>query len=306
MSEAVSNKNIHRRHKINWQKVAPYLFIAPFVIEFLVFSLYPFISAIMMSFQQVNGVAGNTWIGITNYRQLFQMNEFVAALWNVFRYTVWTCVILIPLPMFVAFIINRKGTPLTGFFKSVYFAPVLTSTVIAGVIFRYAFSADKDGVFNQWLSVIHLGPWDWLNGAHTAMFALVIICVWRWIGVNTIYFLSGLQGISPDLYEAADMDGANGWQKFWYITIPMLKPITIYVLTISIQAGFSLFNESYVYWGAESPNNIGTTLVTLIYKTAFTDGNFGLSCAVGVSLFIIVTVVNAIQTSAMGLYRKAD
>lgn len=305
MSES-ANKSIHRRHKINWQKVAPYLFISPFIIMFLVFSVYPFLSAIMMSFQQVNGVAGNTWIGFQNYKQLFQMNEFYAALWNVFRYTIWTCIILIPLPMFVAFIINRKGTWLKGFFKSVYFAPVLTSTVIAGIIFRFAFSSDKDGVFNSWLSVLHLGPVDWLNGPHSAMFALVIICVWRWIGVNCIYFLSGLQGISPDLYEAADMDGANGWQKFCYITIPMLKPITIYVLTISIQAGFSLFNESYVYWGPESPNNIGTTLVTLIYKTAFTDGNLGLSCAVGVALFIIVTVVNAIQTSAMGLYRSND
>lgn len=294
--------NSQRSHKINWQKVAPYLFVSPFIIAFLLFSVYPFISAIEMSFQQVNGVAGSTWIGFTNYKQLLGMTEFKAALWNVIRYTIWTLIILIPLPMFVAFIINRKGTPLKGFFKSVYFAPVLTSTVIAGLIFRYAFSSDKTGVFNTWLSVFHIGPVDWLNEAHTAMFALVIICVWRWIGVNTIYFLSGLQGISPDLYEAADIDGANGWQKFYYITIPMLKPITIYVLTISIQAGFSLFNESYVYWGAESPNNIGTTLVTLIYKTAFTDGNFGLSCAVGVALFIIVTVINALQTKLMGLY----
>ena len=304
MSEPVSKKNIHRRHKINWQKVAPYLFVSPFIIAFCLFSVYPFFSAIKMSFEQVNGVAGSTWIGLTNYKQLFIMKDFYAALWNVFRYTVWTLVILIPLPMFVAFIINRKGTPMTGFFKSVYFAPVLTSTVIAGLIFRYAFSSDKTGVFNEWLSHIGIGPLDWLNSPHTAMFALVVICVWRWVGVNAIYFLSGLQGISPDLYEAADMDGANGWQKFRYITIPMLKPITIYVLTISIQAGFSLFNESYVYWGAESPNNIGTTLVTLIYKTAFTDGNFGLSCAVGVMLFIIVTVVNAIQTKLMGLYDK--
>ncbi|RVU70758.1 sugar ABC transporter permease [Lactobacillus xujianguonis] len=303
MNDSVAG-SVPRKKTINWQKVAPYLFVLPFIISFLLFSVYPFFSAIKMSFEQVNGVANSTWIGMTNYKQLFAMTEFKAALWNVLRYTIWTLVILIPLPMFVAFIINRKGTPLTGFFKSVYFAPVLTSTVIAGLIFRYAFSSDKTGVFNQWLAAIHLGPLDWLEEAHTAMFALVIICVWRWIGVNAIYFLSGLQGISPDLYEAADMDGANGWQKFWYITIPMLKPITIYVLTISIQAGFSLFNESYVYWGSESPNNIGTTLVTLIYKTAFTDGNFGLSCAVGVMLFIIVTVVNAIQTKLMGLYDK--
>jgi arabinosaccharide transport system permease protein len=136
------------------------------------------------------------------------------------------------------------------------------------------------------------------------MFALVVIAVWRWLGVNMIYFLSGLQSISPELYESASMDGANAWQKFWFVTLPMLKPITIYVLTISIMAGFSLFNESYVYWGAQSPNDIGTTLVTLIYKAAFTDGNFGYSCTLGVALFIIVVIVNAFQTRAMGLFKK--
>lgn len=292
-----------QKKKFSSQKIAPYLFVAPFVITFLVFSLYPFISAVVMSFQQVNGFQDASWVGLKNYRMLFQDGDFYAALWNVARYTFWTLLILIPLPMLVAYVLNQKGIPFKGFFRSVYFVPVLTSSVIAGLIFRYAFSAEKTGVFNQWLSVFHLGPVDWLNSSHTAMFALVIIAVWRWLGTNMIYFLSGLQGISPELYESASMDGANSWQKFWFVTIPMLKPITIYVLTISIMAGFSLFNESYVYWGAQSPNNVGTTLVTLIYKAAFSNGNFGYSCTLGVALFVIVVVVNLIQTRIMGLFR---
>ncbi|KRK70495.1 carbohydrate ABC transporter permease [Lacticaseibacillus nasuensis] len=292
-----------QKKKFSSQKIAPYLFVAPFVITFLVFSLYPFVSAVVMSFQQVNGFQDATFVGLKNYRTLFQDGDFYAALWNVARYTFWTLLILIPLPMLVAYVLNQKGIPFKGFFRSVYFVPVLTSSVIAGLIFRYAFSSEKTGVFNQWLSVLHIGPVDWLNSPHTAMFALVIIAVWRWLGTNMIYFLSGLQGISPELYESASMDGANSWQKFWFVTIPMLKPITIYVLTISIMAGFSLFNESYVYWGAQSPNNVGTTLVTLIYKAAFTNGNFGYSCTLGVALFVIVVVVNLIQTRIMGLFR---
>ncbi|WP_261805905.1 carbohydrate ABC transporter permease [Lapidilactobacillus luobeiensis] len=290
------------KRKIDWQKIAPYLFVSPFIISFLVFSLYPFINAIIMSFQQVNGFNDAKFIGFANYKQMFNDGDFYAALWNVVRYGFWTILILIPLPMLLAYLMNQKGIPFKGFFRSVYFVPVLTSSVVAGLIFKYAFSSEKTGVFNVWLSHIGVGPVDWLNSSGTAMFALVVIAVWRWLGVNMIYFLSGLQGISPELYESADMDGANGFQKFWYVTIPLLKPITIYVLTISIMAGFSLFNETYVYWGAQSPNNVGTTLVTLIYKAAFTNGNFGYSCTLGVALFVIVVVVNAIQTRAMGLF----
>ncbi|MFD1465141.1 carbohydrate ABC transporter permease [Lapidilactobacillus mulanensis] len=292
-----------QKKRIRWQSIAPYLFVAPFIISFLVFSLYPFINAVIMSFQQVNGFSDTQWVGLANYRQLFNDGDFYAALWNVLRYTFWTILILIPLPMLVAYIMNQKGLPMKGFFRSVYFVPVLTSSVIAGLIFKYAFSSEKTGVFNEWISHLGIAPVDWLNSSGTAMFALIVIAVWRWLGTNMIYFLSGLQGISPELYESASMDGANGFQKFWYITIPLLKPITIYVLTISIMAGFSMFNESYVYWGAQSPNNVGTTLVTLIYKAAFTNGNFGYSCTLGVALFAIVVVVNIIQTRVMGLFK---
>lgn len=302
--QATTSTPEKKRKKITSTTIAPYLFILPFVITFLCFSLYPFISAVIMSFQQVNGFQDAHFIGLTNYQQMFRDGDFYAGLWNVVRYTFWTLLTLIPIPMLVAYVLNAKGIPFKGFFRSVYFVPVLTSSVIAGLIFRYAFSSETNGVFNEWAKALfHVGPIDWLNSAHTAMFALVIIAFWRWLGTNMIYFLSGLQGISPELYESASMDGANAWQKFWYVTIPMLKPITIYVLTISIMAGFSLFNESYVYWGAQSPNNVGTTMVTLIYKAAFSTGNFGYSCALGVALFVIVVVVNFVQTHIMGLFR---
>lgn len=259
-----------------------------------------------MSFEKLNSFNDIQWVGFKNYQQLFVDGDFYAGLWNVLRYSFWTILILIPLPMLLAYIMNRKHLPGKNFFRSVFFAPVLTSSVIAGLIFRYAFSSEKSGVFNLWLSHFNVGPVDWLNSSGTAMVALVVIAVWRWLGVNTIYFLSGLQGISPELYESAKIDGANSWQRFAYVTVPLLRPITIYVLTISIMSGFSLFNESYVYWGTQSPNNVGTTLVTLIYKAAFTDGNFGYACALGVALFLIVVILNAVQLSFMGLFKKGE
>ena len=119
-----------------------------------------------------------------------------------------------------------------------------------------------------------------------------------------IYFLSGLQGISRELYEAAEVDGASSWKKFIYITVPMLKPITIFIITISVTGGFSLFNEAFVYWGATSPNDIGLTIVGLIYRAAFTMGEFGYASALGVALFFIVIIVNLLQLKILGVFKE--
>lgn len=292
------------KKRLKTEKIAPYLFVAPFLISFLVFSAYPFFSAIKMSFHEVHSFNNMEFVGLANYQQAFKDDLFFKSLWNVLRYTFWTLIILIPIPMAVAFIMNRKGTPLKNFFRSVFFLPVLTSSVVAGVVFKYAFSNEATGIFNKIVTFFGAEPIRWLEKSGPAMFALVIIAVWRWMGTNMIYFLSGLQGISPELYESADVDGANPWQKFTKITVPLLKPITIYVLTISIMGGFSLFNESYVYWDKQSPNGIGSTLVIMIYKAAFVDGNFGYSCAIGVLMFLIVVIVNFTQTHFMGLFKE--
>jgi arabinosaccharide transport system permease protein len=209
--------------------------------------------------------------------------------------------------MLIAFVINSKITKLKMLFRSLYFIPVLTSTIVAGIVFRFMFSSEPGGAFNRLIGFFGSEPILWLNNAGTAMFALVIIAVWRWFGVNMIYFLSGLNNISSELYESAEVDGASGWQKFYYITAPMLKPITIFVLTISIAAGFSLFNESYAYWtNLQSPNDVGTTIVILIYRTAFLLNDFGSAAAMGVALLFIILVVNLIQLKIMGLFRKEE
>lgn len=294
-----------RRKKLTGKDIAPYIFVLPFVISFLVFMLYPLISAFTLSFQQLIPFTNNSeWVGIANFRRVINDPGFTIALWNVARYTFWTCIILIPLPMLIAFVVNGKEIKFKSVFRSMYFMPVLTSTVIAGIVFGQLFSAEAGGAFNQLIGLFGREPIRWLHGAGTGMMALVLIAVWRWIGVNMIYFLSGLNGISNELYESAEVDGATNWKKFLYITVPMLKPITIFVLTISITAGFSLFNESFVYWGVSSPNNIGATIVILIYRAGFLLNDFGFAAALGVSLFLIVLVVNLVQLKVMGLFKE--
>ncbi|WP_219621339.1 carbohydrate ABC transporter permease [Neobacillus cucumis] len=302
--EKKPNLTADHKKKINMQKIAPYIFVSPFIIVFVLFSLYPFINSIIMSFQRIEGLNESTFIGLQNYQRLISDPVFYKALWNVVRYTFWTILILIPLPLILAIVMNHENTKFKALFRSVFFLPVLTSTVIVGLVFKFAFSKESTGVFNSFISHFGFGPVDWLNGSGTGMFALVLVCVWRWMGVNMIYFLSGLQSIPKDLYECAEIDGATTWVKFKNITLPMVKPITTYVLTISILGGFSLFNETYVYWGPASPDNIGTTFLTYIYKSAFSDGDLGYACTLGVGMFVIVVVINLIQVSVRGLFKE--
>ena len=139
------------------------------------------------------------------------------------------------------------------------------------------------------------------------MFALVLLCCWRWTGVNMLYFMSGLKGIDASLYEAADIDGANSWQKFWYVTIPLLKPTSIYVLTISVYAGLAMFLESYMLWGGNtSPKNIGLTIVGYLYKRGIEKNQLGYASAVGLVLLVIALIINVVQLVLNGTFKKEE
>jgi len=136
------------------------------------------------------------------------------------------------------------------------------------------------------------------------MFIMVSLACWRWSGVNIVYFLSGLQNIPKELYESADIDGANSLDKFFYITLPLLKPIIIYVLTISIYGGFAMFGESYVYWNENMPGDIGLTIVRYIYQEAIQRNDLGYGSSIGIVLLAIVFGINILQLKFFGIFRR--
>lgn len=139
------------------------------------------------------------------------------------------------------------------------------------------------------------------------MAALLIIACWRWTGVNMLYFLSGLKGIDTEYYEAASIDGANSWQRFLYITMPLLKPTTIYVLTISIYAGLAMFTESLMMFnGNNSPKNIGLTIVGYLYRQGIEKSKLGYAATVGIVLLIVAMVINIAQLIMNGTFKKED
>jgi arabinosaccharide transport system permease protein len=284
------------------QKLAPYVFVLPFVLTFLLFMLYPIISAINMSFHEI--LPGDSkYVGMQNYKQLWNDN-FATAVINSVRYTFWTLLILIPLPLLLATMLNSTKMAARSFFRSTLFLPALTSIIVAGAIFRLIFSELATSPINQFISLFGMDPIKWTTGSHTGMLLMVTLASWRWMGINILYFLSGLQNISNELYESADIDGAGKVTKFFRITLPLLKPVTVYVLTISIYGGLSMFTESFVFWSNHSPSNIGLTIVGYLYQQSFEQFKMGFGAAIGVTLLLLVLIINLIQLAISGIFRK--
>lgn len=288
------------------QKVAPYVFVVPFILSFFFFWVYPLITAFTMSFQDIGAITSE-WIGFANYAKLLKDNVFHIAVWNSVKYMFFTLVLLIPFPMLFAVLMDSHLVKAKGVWKAVLYMPALTSVVISGTLFRLMFTEYTTGQMNIISSFLGLGTYKWLKMGWSGMLALLIVACWRWTGVNMLYFLSGLKSIDSSLYEAADIDGASGWQKFRFVTLPLLKPTTVYVLTISVYAGLAMFLESYMLWaGNSSPNNIGLTIVGYLYKRGIEKNDMGYACAVGVVLLVVALIINFAQLILNGTFKKEE
>lgn len=300
----MKKKNVLKK-LIYSQKAAPYVFVLPFILTFCIFFVYPVIDTVFMSFEKVSA-SGNTFVGLKNYKTLINP-IFFKALKNSVFYTVVTLCLMIPIPMILATLLNAKLTKGKGLFRSIMFIPALTSVVVAGMVFRLIFGELEGSFANQVLNFFGYGPLVWLRKPVTVWIALFMICLWRWTGVNMMYYLSGLQQIPEELYESADIDGASALQKFFHISLPLLKPTTVYVLTISIYGGMAMFTESYILFnGNKSPNNVGTTIVGYLYRMGWEQNQIGLASAVGCVLLLLVMTVNIIQLIANGTFRKGE
>ncbi|QHQ60775.1 ABC transporter permease subunit [Anaerocolumna sedimenticola] len=288
------------------QKAAPYIFVLPFILSFAFFWIYPLFSTAKMSFQSI--LPGEVeWIGLKNYSKLLKDSAFHIAIANSFEYMIWTLVLLIPFPMIYACLMDSRLVKMKGLYKALLYLPALTSVVVAGTIFRLMFSELEGSQMNQFISWFGFEPIKWLKMKVTSYFALLTIACWRWTGVNMLYFLAGLKNIDDGLYEAAEIDGANGIKKFIYITMPLLKPTTIYVLTISVYAGLAMFLESFMLWnGNNSPNNIGLTIVGYLYRRGIEKNQLGYASAVGLVLLVIALSINVVQLIMNGTFKKEE
>ena len=288
--------------KLNSPRVVPYVFTLPFLLTFFLFFLFPILRTVLMSFQEI--VPGSvTWVGVENYKELFD-DTFFRALYNTFLFTVFSVAVLILLPLLLAVLLNFSITKGRNLLKMSLFLPAIVSTIVGGVIFRQIFGELDTSFMNQLLSHFSIPPQQWTMKAPTGMLLMVLLAVWRWTGVNILYFLAGLQNIPGELYESADMDGANWFHKFFFIVLPCLKPVVLFVMVISVSAGLKMFEESYVFWQGTSPKNIGLTIVGYIYKEGIALGNMGLGSAAGVVLLILIMLASLVQFKRFGLFEE--
>jgi|SRR5690554_3591128 len=277
--------------------VTALLFLSPTLIIFGTFILFPVIFSFYLSFHQWNMFSGDTtFIGFDNYIKMFQSDEF----WSVFKNTVIYTFGTIPLNMgfslLVAYILHKK---IIGkkFLRTAFFAPVVISPVAAAVIWRWLYDPNF-GLINYFVGLFGIDPINWLNDPSAAMFALIVMGVWKTFGINMILFAAGLQAIPDHYYEAAEIDGANQWTKFWNITVPLLAPTTFFIMVMSIISSFQVFDIVYVLTSG-GPLGATKVFVFYVYEHAFKFFDMGYASAAAYILFAILFVLTLVQVRYM-------
>lgn len=277
------------------QALAGYLFVAPAMVIFFVFTLLPVAIALYLSFTNYDVFTKMDWIGAANYQDVFQDELFWRALWNTSTYTVWSIPLAMALGLGLALLLNQKLRGL-GLYRTIYYVPVVTSMVAVAMIWLQLFDP-LYGVISNALESLGIKGIDWLGDPNLAMPSIIAVSVWKVIGWNMLIYLAGLQGIPDYLKEAAAIDGANRWQTFWKITLPLLQPTTFFIFVTSLIGAFQVFDVVYVMTGG-GPANATTTLVHQIYNAAFKALDMGYAAAMSFVLFGIILVVSLFSMRA--------
>ena len=301
----------------------PYLYIAPFFILFIIFGIFPIVYSFYGSLLKGLGLGPKTFYGLGNYAYLFQDPRYLRAFWNTVYFTLASIFVLSPLALLLALALQSIFvTPrLRGFYRLIFFLPVVTSSVIIAVLFARVFD-QRYGLLNQFLAALGpLGAWqhDWLRDqarvlgfgwlgpvrsapvigdiirASTVVWtALFLMNIWNFIGINALYWTAGLNSIDSELYEAASIDGANAWHKFWYVTLPLLRPMTLFIVIQAITGSFGVFAQPYLLTGG-GPSDATMTLSLYLYTQGFSVGNFGYANAIGYSMAAITLVLSLLN-----------
>ena len=288
------------------RRMAPYLFISPFFVGYAIFFLYPVLWALYLSFFQQVGIGSEPkFVGLQNYANLLSDDTFRTALVNTTYYAAGSIFIIVPLALLLALVLFMRSLRGREFFRLFFFSPNITSGVVVGIIFTLVFSADYGLINNFILKPLGLPAVRWLQDPQWIMPAIIILGIWRFTGINALYFMAGLQNVSEEVREAAMIDGATRWQVFRYVTLPLLRPVMVFVLTFAIIGSYNLFAEPSILVGAQGgPNNAGLFMTMYLYLTGFRFMKFGYASAIGYALALIILVLTLIQLRVMGIFRE--
>lgn len=278
--------------------------LVPMLLFFAIFYIYPIISGFagsLTNWRAFQDASQRLFIGLDNYTQLFRDPIFLAALGNTFRYALMYMPLAIILSLAIALAINASGI-LAGFFRTVYFLPVVTSVIATALIWSVGFYQPRYGLFNQVFALLGLPQQSFLRSPNTALFSVVIYSVWKGLGYDIVIFMAGLSGIPTTFYEAARVDGANRWQTFRYVTLPLLQPTIVFVIITGIINSLQIYGPIYVMTvasGADKPGGpLNSTVSVAVYQwqAAFSELKLGYGSAMGIVLFFIILGITLLQS----------
>jgi multiple sugar transport system permease protein len=284
---------VKRRSWTYRQRYAAYLFILPSLLFLAVFVVYPILTALYFSFTRYQLLSPPVWIGLQHYADLLDDPRFFKAIGNTFLFALMTVPIGTGLALLLALAINR---PLRGitFFRTAYYMPVVTSFVAVSFIWLWIYEP-QFGVLNDLFEMVGLPRLHWLRDPSTALLSIALLSIWKNVGYNMVIYLAGLQGIPEHLYEAALVDGANAWQRFWGITFPLLSPTTFFVFVVYFIGALQMFVQAWILTQG-GPLDSTLTVVYLIYSNGFEYLKMGYAAAMSMILFALIAIVTYVNT----------
>lgn len=278
-----------RTNRIGWW------FIGLSIVGFVVFMLYPILNSVKLVFSSISGDSSK-FVGFGNFVRIFHDNVFWSSLGNSFLFLIVEVPIMLIFAIILAVVLNSKKLRLRGFWRLLIFLPCVTSLVSYSVLFKMLFSSD--GLINVFLmNTLHVisSPIPWLTDPVMAKVVIILALLWRWTGYNMIFFLAGLQNVSEEIYEAADIDGASKIQQFIHITLPALRPIILFTAVQSTISTLQLFDEP-MNITAGGPNNSSMTIAMYIYNVSFKFvPNFGYAASLSYVVMFIILILSLIQ-----------
>ncbi len=273
-------------------RLTPYLLVSPYLIHFCLFVLFPVVFSLVLVFHHWNIISPMEFVGLENFSKLFQDRLFFKSIFNTFIFLVIHIPLQILIALFLAEMLNQK-IRFRALLRASYFLPVVISGVVVTIVWWQLYGFDS-GLLNRILTSLGLNKVEWLINPAIAMPSIAIMATWKNVGLYVVLFLVGLQSVPPHYYEAADIDGATHWQKFYHITLPAINSTIFMVVILSTIGGFSLFIEPYIMTGG-GPLNSTISAVLYIYKQAFTYYHMGYAAALGFFFAAIIMIIVIIQ-----------
>jgi multiple sugar transport system permease protein len=270
----------------------PYLMVSPYLLHLLVFSAFPVVFSIILTFFNWNIISPMEWNGLSNWKHVISDRLFWKAILNTLKFLAVHIPLQIIIALALAEVLNQK-IKLRSFFRAAFFMPVVISGVVVTIMWQQLLGYEN-GIINHLLVSVGLGKVGWLTDPDVAIVSIALMATWKNVGLYIILFLVGLQTVPKQYYEAADLEGASHWQKFTRITIPMINPTIFMVLVLSTLGGFSLFIEPYIMTGG-GPMNSTLSAVLYIYKEAFEYYHMGYSATLGLFFALMIMLVVIIQ-----------